>query len=130
MSGRWYGAPATLALAVLAAGLVGGCSGDAAPSPAPERPTSPASDAATHSASPTASPTARPESPPLTRVLVVGDIMLGRGVATPEAPVRPLRFLADRIDRADIAVGTLESTLSDNGEPQQPNDDSFFAPLG
>ena len=42
----------------------------------------------------------------------------------------PLRFLADRIDRADIAVGTLESTLSDNGEPQQPGDDSFFAPPG
>jgi poly-gamma-glutamate synthesis protein (capsule biosynthesis protein) len=63
-------------------------------------------------------------------VLLVGDIMLGRGVATPAAPVRPLRLVADRIRRADIAVGTLESTLSDNGEPQQPGDDSFAAPPG
>jgi poly-gamma-glutamate synthesis protein (capsule biosynthesis protein) len=63
-------------------------------------------------------------------VLVVGDIMLGRGVATPEAPVRPLRFVVDRIRRADIAIGNLESTLSDNGEPQQPGDDSFVAPPG
>ncbi len=130
MSGRWYGAPAALSVAVLIAGLVGGCSGDAAPSPAPDRSTAPAPEAAADSPSTSASPPARPKEPPVTRVLVVGDIMLGRGVATPEAPVSPLRFLADRIERADIAVGTLESTLSDNGEPQQPNDDSFFAPPG
>lgn len=123
MSGRWYGAPAALV-----AVLVAGCSGDAAPRTAPEPSTAPGPEATTHS--PSRSPSATPEPPPVTRVLVVGDIMLGRGVATPEAPVSPLRFLADRIDRADIAVGTLESTLSDNGEPQQPGDDSFSAPPG
>ena len=65
----------------------------------------------------------------MTRLLVVGDIMLGRGVAVPEAPVSPLRFLAGRIRGADIAVGNLESTLSDDGPPQQGGD-SFAAPPG
>jgi len=126
MSARWYGAPAVVLVAVVAAG----CSEDTAPLPAPERSTDLASEASTVSPGPSSSPTARPDPPPVTRVLVVGDIMLGRGVATPQAPVSPLRFLADRIARADIAVGTLESTLSDNGAPQQPGDDSFFAPPG
>ncbi len=106
-----------------------GCSEDA---PAPE--TSPTSTpTSTLTAGSTSTP-APPEDveppPPLTRLLVVGDIMLGRGAATPDAPVRPLRFLAGRIGRADIAVGNLESTLSENGEPQQPGDDSFAAPPG
>lgn len=56
--------------------------------------------------------------------------MLGRGVAVPGAPAGPLRFLASRIRSADLAVGNLESTLSDDGPPQQPGDDSFAAPPG
>jgi poly-gamma-glutamate synthesis protein (capsule biosynthesis protein) len=69
------------------------------------------------------------ERPPTTRLLVVGDIMLGRRVAVPGRPVRPLRFMADRIRSADLAVGNLESTLSDQGPPQQGGD-SFAAPPG
>lgn len=65
----------------------------------------------------------------MTRLLVVGDIMLGRRVAVPDRPVSPLRFMADRIESADIAVGNLESTLSADGPPQQ-GDDSFAAPPG
>jgi poly-gamma-glutamate synthesis protein (capsule biosynthesis protein) len=56
--------------------------------------------------------------------------MLGRRVAVPAAPVSPLRFMASRIRSADLAVGNLESTLSDDGPPQQPGDDSFAAPPG
>jgi poly-gamma-glutamate capsule biosynthesis protein CapA/YwtB (metallophosphatase superfamily) len=67
--------------------------------------------------------------PVVTRLLVVGDIMLGRRVADPERPVHALRFLAPRIRTADIAVGNLESTLSDDGAPTQ-GDDSFAAPPG
>jgi poly-gamma-glutamate capsule biosynthesis protein CapA/YwtB (metallophosphatase superfamily) len=96
-------------------------------------PSSSPSSSPTPPADPTTTPSGGvepPARPPVTRLLVVGDIMLGRGVTTPEAPVRPLRFLAGRIGRADIAVGNLESSLSDNGEPQQPGDDSFVAPPG
>ena len=105
------------------------CSTDE-PAPASAPTTTPAT---TTTATPTTPPGDDREPParrPVTRLLVVGDIMLGRGVATPEAPVRPLRFRAGRIGAADIAVGNLESTLSDNGEPQQPGDDSFVAPPG
>jgi poly-gamma-glutamate synthesis protein (capsule biosynthesis protein) len=48
--------------------------------------------------------------------------MLVRGVPDAAAALAPLR---DRLRSADITVGNLESTLSRNGEPQQPNDDSF-----
>lgn len=79
---------------------------------------------------PTTSPEPR-EQPPLTELFIVGDIMLGRRVAVPDAPVSPLRFFADRIDSADLAVGNLESTLNDEGQPQQdPVTDSFAAPPG
>ncbi len=129
MSGRWNGfrrAPGRVGVAaLLLTGWLAGCSAE------PTEPVSEPSDTSPATSSPSStSPTPSPEPPPVTRVLLVGDIMLGRGVATPEAPVRPLRFVADRIRRADIAVGTLESTLSDNGEPQQPGDDSFAAPPG
>ena len=59
----------------------------------------------------------------------MGDIMLGRGVAAanpasdPAAPLRPMRAL---LHGADLTVGNLESTLSDDGPPQQ-GDDSFAA---
>lgn len=76
-------------------------------------------------------PTSEPDPPVVTRLLVVGDLMLGRRVAAanPGRPVAPLRHLAPEIRRADIAVGNLESTLDDDGPPQQ-GDDSFAAPPG
>jgi len=43
-------------------------------------------------------------------------------VPDPAAALAPLR---ERLRSADITVGNLESTLSLNGEPMQPNDDSF-----
>jgi poly-gamma-glutamate synthesis protein (capsule biosynthesis protein) len=66
---------------------------------------------------------------PLTELTIVGDIMLGRGVAAvnpaadPAAPLRPMRAL---LHRADLTVGNLESTWSDDGAPQQGYD-SFAA---
>jgi len=79
-------------------------------------------------------PTKTPQSPdrPATvTVTVVGDIMLGRrvGQAAAEAgdPSGPLRPMAERLARAHITIGNLESTLSDDGTPRQ-GDDSFAAP--
>ena len=65
----------------------------------------------------------------VTTVTIAGDIMLGRGVGAQHAgdPGRPLRPLAPRLRAADVTVGNLESTLSDDGVPQQPGDDSFAA---
>lgn len=98
-----------------------------------DRPTSISNGASPSSASAsrgTSTPRPVAESTPVqTRLLVVGDIMLGRRVAVPARPVRPLRFMADRIRSADIAVGNLESTLSSDGPPQQGGD-SFAAPRG
>ncbi|HEX6150426.1 CapA family protein [Nocardioides sp.] len=133
MSGRWYAAPrlpvvAALLMSFVLAGSTAGCSGGSA-EPASVPSNAPRATTSSDPAGPAPSPPSE-EPRPVTRVLVVGDIMLGRGVATPEAPVRPLRFVAGRVRRADIAIGTLESTLSDNGEPQQPGDDSFAAPPG
>jgi poly-gamma-glutamate synthesis protein (capsule biosynthesis protein) len=62
---------------------------------------------------------------------VVGDVMLGRAVgdvlAAADDPSAALRPLGRRLRSADITVGNLESTLSANGEPMQPGDDSFAA---
>ncbi|MEJ7707191.1 MAG: CapA family protein [Nocardioidaceae bacterium] len=62
---------------------------------------------------------------------MVGDIMLGRRVGQSAAAAgnssAPLRPMAERLGRADITVGNLESTLSDDGAPRQ-GDDSFAAP--
>jgi poly-gamma-glutamate synthesis protein (capsule biosynthesis protein) len=65
----------------------------------------------------------------VTTVTVAGDIMLGRGVGARHAadPGRPLQPLAGRLRSAELTVGNLESTLSDDGVPQQPGDDSFAA---
>jgi poly-gamma-glutamate capsule biosynthesis protein CapA/YwtB (metallophosphatase superfamily) len=64
----------------------------------------------------------------VTTLTIVGDIMLGRGVGDAHAddPAEPLRPLAARLRSADLTVGNLESTLSDDGVPQQ-GDDSFAA---
>src|SRR5688572_26344690 len=80
----------------------------------------------------TGSPTSRPApEPPATITLtVVGDLMLGRGVAAVHRdPTVTLRALAPMLRRADITVGTLESTLSTNGSPTQGGD-SFAADPG
>ena len=67
----------------------------------------------------------------VTTLTVAGDIMLDRGVeaaAPPDDPVAPLRPLGAHLAAADLTIGNLESTLSDDGTPQQPNDDSFEVP--
>ncbi len=75
------------------------------------------------------SPTPVPE---VTTLTLVGDIMLGRRVGQairrPRDPVRPLAPLADRLARADITVGNVESTLSDDGRPTQGGDSFAAAP--
>ncbi|MDP3893150.1 CapA family protein [Nocardioides sp.] len=63
------------------------------------------------------------DPPPVTRLTVVGDLMLTRGVSDPAAALAPL---TPRLARADLTVGTLESTLSRSGAPQQGTD-SFGA---
>jgi poly-gamma-glutamate synthesis protein (capsule biosynthesis protein) len=69
------------------------------------------------------------ECPPRpTTLTVVGDVMLGRGVATAAAGDhgRQLRPTAPRLRAADVTVGNLESTLSRAGAPRQGGD-SFAA---
>jgi len=66
---------------------------------------------------------------PRTTVTILGDIMLGRGVAavSPASdPAAPLRSMRPLLHRADVTVGNLESTLSDDGVARQ-GDDSFAA---
>ena len=75
-----------------------------------------------------ADPTHKPSRAPLTTLTVVGDIMLGRGVAgQPGGAAARLRPMAPHLRGSDLTVGNLESTLSDDGLPQQGGD-SFFAP--
>ena len=57
-----------------------------------------------------------------TTLVVTGDVMLVRGVPDPAAALAPMRRL---LRSADLTVGNLESTLSTDGEPQQPGNDSF-----
>jgi poly-gamma-glutamate synthesis protein (capsule biosynthesis protein) len=70
----------------------------------------------------------RTERPRVTTMTLVGDIMLGRGVAAanPGDPGAALAPLRRRLAAADVTVGNLESTLSDDGAPRQ-GDDSFAA---
>ncbi len=85
----------------------------------------------TVTATPTPAPLPPPADPPRVTVRIVGDIMLGRGVAAvapPGEPVTSLRPLARHLRSADLTIGNLESTLSTDGVPQQPGDDSFAAP--
>jgi poly-gamma-glutamate capsule biosynthesis protein CapA/YwtB (metallophosphatase superfamily) len=64
----------------------------------------------------------------VTTLSIVGDVMLGRRVAqaSGDDPVRTLRPTAKRLAGAEITVGNLESTLSDDGSPTQGGD-SFHA---
>jgi poly-gamma-glutamate capsule biosynthesis protein CapA/YwtB (metallophosphatase superfamily) len=70
---------------------------------------------------------------PVIRLTVVGDIMLGRGVAMAARgsadPAPALRPMARRLAEADITVGNLENTLSQAGAPRQGSD-SFAADPG
>ena len=60
----------------------------------------------------------------VTTLTIVGDVMLGRGVAGRDA----LGPIAPRLAAADITVGNLESTMARLGPPtQDPVTDSFFA---
>ncbi|HEY5787919.1 MAG TPA: CapA family protein, partial [Microlunatus sp.] len=64
----------------------------------------------------------------VTTLSIVGDVMLGRRVAQASGgdPIRTLRPMAKRLSAAEITVGNLESTLSDDGSPTQGGD-SFHA---
>ncbi len=62
-----------------------------------------------------------------TTMTLVGDVMLGRGVAAAaDRPGAQLAATAPRLRRADVTVGNLESTLSRAGAPTQGGD-SFAA---
>ena len=64
---------------------------------------------------------------PVVTMTVVGDIMLGRGVAAAaDRPGAQLDGMADRLRGSDITVGNVESTLSRAGSPTQGSD-SFAA---
>lgn len=73
---------------------------------------------------------ARGPQPPVVTLTVVGDIMLGRGVAASARgtgdPAAALAPTAGRLAAADLTVGNLESTLSRAGTARQ-GDDSFAA---
>jgi poly-gamma-glutamate synthesis protein (capsule biosynthesis protein) len=66
----------------------------------------------------------------VTTVRVIGDIMLGRGVAAANAsadPVAALRPIGGHLAGADLTVGNLESSLSTSG-PARQGTDSFAVP--
>jgi poly-gamma-glutamate synthesis protein (capsule biosynthesis protein) len=70
-------------------------------------------------------------APGAQQLLVVGDVMLTRGVRDPAAALAPMSRL---LRRADLTVGNLESTLSTRGEPTQGGDSfggspALLAPL-
>jgi poly-gamma-glutamate synthesis protein (capsule biosynthesis protein) len=118
--------------------LVSGCSADGTAEADPAASTPARTEGATGTTAPgtaATEPAATSEPPdrpaPRVTVTVVGDIMLGRRVAEAAAavggPAAPLRVMAERLARADVTVGNLESTLSQAGQPRQ-GDDSFAAP--
>ena len=77
--------------------------------------------------------TAANSHPPVVTMSVVGDIMLGRGVAQAARGsgdlTAALRPMGRRLASADVTVGNLESTLSRAGTPTQGGD-SFAARPG
>ncbi len=111
-----------LGFALVTAAMLVACTGPgerdaAAPSPSPS-PTS---------ASSAPAPTPAP-APVVTKVTIVGDIMLDRGVTARTTPAGALRHMRRHLQKADLTVGNLESTLSERGEPAQvPAGDSFAA---
>jgi poly-gamma-glutamate capsule biosynthesis protein CapA/YwtB (metallophosphatase superfamily) len=141
------GARALCAVAALGVTLAA-CTSEQVPPAATEASTAPRSTppAGRHapSSEPTQSPKENPSGGParprgprdapgtapragVTRITLVGDVMLGRGVGAAGDPAAALRPLQRRLAAADITVGNLESTLSRAGAPRQ-GDDSFAAP--
>lgn len=109
-----------IAAAVAAVLVLAACSSDrdAAPEAEPNGASPP---------SPSAPGSSAPEPEPVITLTIVGDIMLGRGVAAVHRdPTATLTSLRPLLRRADITVGNLESTLSTDGAPTQ-GDDSFAA---
>jgi len=105
-------------LSVLAVALALGlsaCTSDAEPAAEPPPP------------SPSPTPTSTPAEPASddganqrrTTLVVVGDIMLVRGVPDPARALAPMTPL---LRRASLTVGNLESTLSTRGAPTQGGD--------
>ena len=94
---------------------------------APEQRSSPSSSPEPAPTSSTTQPSQAAEPPPEITLTVVGDLMLGRGVAAVHRdPTTTLRGLQPLLRRADITLGNLEGTLSTRGLPQQdPPSDSF-----
>ena len=81
-------------------------------------------------AAPAEPPVSPPRRHPAVTLTVVGDIMLGRGVAAANPdPTRTLAAMRPLLRRADLTVGNLESTLSTAGAPRQGGD-SFSADPG
>jgi poly-gamma-glutamate synthesis protein (capsule biosynthesis protein) len=110
--------PGSAVLAAASLILVAACTDDP---PAADEPRSGETSTSTSAAPTNPGPTPPPDPPTIT-LTVVGDLMLVRGVPDPAAALAPM---SGRLRAADITVGNLESTLSLNGAPQQPNDDSF-----
>ena len=98
------------------AGAGQACTDDSEPERAPTKQSSSAAPVQPRPTTPTEQP------PPKITLTIVGDVMLVRGVPDPVAALAPMR---ERLRSADLTVGNLEFTLSRNGAPQQPNDDSF-----
>ncbi|MEI2712876.1 MAG: CapA family protein [Nocardioides sp.] len=117
--GQAYG----LLLCALCVGLVASAPSAAPAVEDPPQTTSPAR------ASTQAAPEKSPTPPPRITLRVVGDIMLGRGVAavSGDDPVAALRPMARHLRSADLTIGNLESTLSTRGTPTQGGD-SFAVP--
>jgi poly-gamma-glutamate capsule biosynthesis protein CapA/YwtB (metallophosphatase superfamily) len=109
-------ARAVLAMALVVCGL-GACTGSDPGVPVPREERSPTANAST-SGDPEPQADERDE-PRRTTLLVVGDIMLTRGVPDPARALAPMTPL---LRRADLTVGNLESTLSTNGAPTQGGD--------
>jgi poly-gamma-glutamate synthesis protein (capsule biosynthesis protein) len=59
------------------------------------------------------------DRPDAQELLVVGDVMLARGVRDPAAALAPMSGI---LRRGELTVGNLESTLSARGEPTQGGD--------
>jgi poly-gamma-glutamate synthesis protein (capsule biosynthesis protein) len=66
-------------------------------------------------------------APRVTTVTVVGDLMFGRRVGATTTAAAALAPLGARLASADLTIGNLESTLSEDGKPRQAADQSFAA---
>jgi poly-gamma-glutamate capsule biosynthesis protein CapA/YwtB (metallophosphatase superfamily) len=128
--------PRARALAAVAAAAVllpvAGCSPTTDEPQPSSRPTGGSATATgTRDAAP-ASTAPATEPPPVTTVLVTGDVMLGRRVGDRLAavgdPAAALRPMADLLAAADLTIGNLESTLSRAGAPRQGGDSFGAAP--